>query len=101
MTQRHEQDDLPYRSAITTRQKAPEATPDDQDYRTLKIVQGILHDSMHSLGKDFNAFTLVDGNGRRIDPEGVVKEIQSRQIAYDILVPIVEAVDSALEKANI
>lgn len=101
MSKNIEIDEMVYRSPVTRRVDPQKVSKDAEQFSTLKNVQGILSEAMDSLGKDFNAFELVDRNGSRKNPEDIVKDIQARQVAHDILAPIKDAVDSAIASANI
>ena len=84
-------EDIPYRSAIRDQ---PETTSqvssvDERNFDTLKTVRRLLSGAVDGLDK-WHAFDLEDKE------MNLKNQIKARQLAYDILTPLVEAIDSAL-----
>jgi len=98
------EDELPYRgSGIAQTFAVPKDTAssdDERDLSTLKVVKKLLAESIDSLGKDFNAFELLKNKSNKVALESLYREIQGRQIAYDILVPLFETIDKTIEQVD-
>lgn len=98
----HPDEDLPYRSPVTDMLVGakPPTTKDEVDYDTLKAVQDILTQALAAQFKDFNAFKLLEGATTAQKKEDVLLQIAIKQGIYEILVPVVESVVSAVQVVN-
>lgn len=90
-------EDIEYRTAGFRPLPAPEDIPtkDEIDYSTLSEVEGYLTEAMGGLYKDFNAFELSDKTS-----DEVVLEIQARKVAYNLLLPAIQSVQTAIERVK-
>ena len=98
-----EQDDLPYHvdlsDAVADRRDT--FTVDDANFDTLSNVQAILHASVDELYKDFNLLHIpVEGADDAVLAT-FRRQVEAKQAAYAILAPVVDAVDSAINLANL
>lgn len=96
-----EQDDLPYRSPVTAA-SAPASTSsvNEENYNTLKIVRALLEESMAGLYKDFNAFSILSQEDTDKAAANLLRQIEAKQIAFDILSPVLDAVDNAVQAVD-
>lgn len=93
-----EQDDLPYRSPVTQgTAQSPSTTANETNYDTLKIVRELLADSLEDLYKNFNAFDVLKSETKDKAVDNLLRQIEGKQIAYDILSPVLEGVDNAIK----
>jgi hypothetical protein len=95
-----EQDDLPYRSPITANQQKPEFTKDEANYDTLVMVVKIFNEAIEGLYKEFNAFDVLKAGTDQEVIEEMMRKIAGNQVAYDILSPLKERLDSAILTAD-
>lgn len=95
-----EQDDLPYRSPVTARQVPTPTSVDEQDFSTLKIVRGILSEAVNGLYKDFNAFDILKDQTPETAARNLLRQVEAKQIAYDTLSPLLDAVDTAMKNVD-
>lgn len=95
-----EQDDLPYRSPITTAQTKPEFTKDEANYDTLVMVRSIFEEAITGLYKEFNAFDVLSDGTDTEKLDKMMRQIAGNQIAFDILVPLKDRLDSAILSAD-
>lgn len=96
-----EQDDLPYRSPVTNRTTKPQAVnKDTEEYSTLKEVHGLFLEGVDSLYKDFNAFDILSTDMPEEAKEKFIAEVKAKQLAYNILQPLLEQVDNAVKKVD-
>lgn len=73
------------------------SSEDKANFNTLTAVRKILSDGINGLYKDFNAFEVSD------DSESIIKlrnQIAGKKEAYYILQPLLELIDSTLERIN-
>lgn len=97
-----EQDDLPYHVDLTGVAPAPTTfTRDDADYDTLTVVQTALRDGVDGLVKDFNALHIPTDKPDAEAAQILLRQIAARQMAYDILVPLLSTVDEAIALVDI
>ena len=92
--------ELPYRSPVTAAAPAPQYSSDEADYNTLKNVRVLFADTINNLSKDFNAFDVLSEGTNQAKIETMMRNIAGKQIAYDILAPLLERLDSALMRAD-
>ncbi len=93
--------DLPYRTPMTAIvSTTPVSSKNEDNYDTLKIVQKLFRDSLDGLYRDFNAFDVLNGKPPSAAAENLLRQIQAKQIAYDLLSPVLEAVDSAIQTVD-
>lgn len=90
-------EEIPFFSPATARTDDPVTDADTDDYTTLKKVQEILDREIENLGKDFNSFDIPKDKGRDEALGMLLRQVDGRQEAYAILVPIQEMVKSAVE----
>lgn len=93
-------DDIGYRSQITARRKPEPASQNEQEFSTLKVVRTALADGVDSLSKDFNAFTILTDKDQETAAKNLLMQVAAKQIAYDILNPLLTAVDEAMRLVN-
>lgn len=76
---------------------APKSTtPDEINYDTLRSVGKILQAAVDGLYKDFNAFSLLEGTDTTRAARDLYRQVAGKQVAYDILAPVLESVISAI-----
>lgn len=90
----NEDEQIPYFSPSTAPTKDQVASRDEQDYSTLKRVLEVLDESVKDLYKDFNAFDVPKDNLDAV--KALLRQVDGRQEAYEILVPVLEMVKSAI-----
>lgn len=73
---------------------------DEEEMSTLQQVHTTLEEAVHSLYKDFNAFRLPENVPKTTAIFDLMKQIESKQMAYDVLAPCLEAVESAMRIVN-
>ncbi len=85
-------EDIPYRTAFTEPDtvRVQTTSKDEDNYDTLKSVYKVLNDSLLALDK-WSAFDLREQDGLSLK-----QQIKAHQLAYDILAPLVGAVESAV-----
>lgn len=84
-----EAEDIPYRAPATAPVDHPDEDQDDQDYSTLVRIQKDLDKSIEEL--KFDLTNVKDDNETDLQVE-----VRARKIAYDIIGPIKQMVDSAI-----
>lgn len=89
---------LPYRTGVGAMNPTPQrpVSKDEEDYGTLKSVQATLQAAVDGLYKDFNAFTLLKGATKEEARDHLVAQIEANQIAFAVLSPVLESVNSAI-----
>lgn len=93
-----EQDDLPYRSPVTAvNTPAPVSDTNVANYDTLAIARRLLVDGIDGLYKDFNAFDILKDKPTAEAAENLLRQVEAKQMAFDILSPVLEAVDNAIK----
>lgn len=90
----NEDENIPYRSPVTLPPRDAATDNDDQDFSTLLEVQKVFHEAVNALYKDFNAFDLSK-NVPKLEVQ-----IAAKQIAFDILNPLKDTIDSAIQKVE-
>lgn len=75
-------------------------TTNEQNYDTLKAVRSLMASALDGLYKEFNAFDVLgDGTDEAIKDK-MVRKIAGNQTAYDIIAPLLDAVDTAIQGAD-
>jgi len=95
-------DGLSYRSAVRPNfaDEPKSSVKDEQDYSTLKAVQGILDQNLFDLEKNFNTFAVLNRPDKEQAAKDLLVDIEARQLAYSIIANVKEAVDSAISRVN-
>lgn len=96
-------EDIPYRSPVTdmlSGASPSKTTSDEVDYNTLKEVRGILKASIDELYKDFNAFQPNKDDLPFDRIKKLLHEIESKQMAYNILAPIYDSIITAMKTVD-
>lgn len=95
-------DELQYRSAghINLPQEVKKSTTDERDFSTLKSVRDVFEANMEALTKDFNALVIFEGNDPDVTARDLVVQVKARQLAYQILSPILETLRSTLSNID-
>jgi len=83
-------EEIPFLSPATAPVQDPVAENDEEEYSTVVKVKEILDEGIINLSKDFNAFDLAK------DAITLETQVAGRQVAYNILIPIQNMVDSAI-----
>lgn len=91
---------MPYRSPVTPAPASIPYSQDEQDYRTLTAIQQLLDESVTSLYKEFNAFDVLSDGTDEEKRDKLMRQIAGNQIAFDILTPLLERVNNAINKAD-
>lgn len=91
---------LPYRSPVTPTAAATPYTRDEQDYNTLKFVQGLFADALEGLYREFNAFDVLGDGSDMVVRDKMMRQIAGNRTAYDILSPLKERIDNAIATAD-
>lgn len=84
-------EDVPYRSPVTTGPVRSASSQDENDYSTLLEVKKDFDNAIVGLYRDFNAF------GLREDVPELEKQVIGRQVAYNILEPLQRKLQRAIE----
>lgn len=93
--------DIVYRSNIVSYlEEKPEDNNNVKDYRALLEVQEALKSAIEKLYKDFNSFDIFPKEKRKNAEALLLREIEARKKAYDILYPILQMVESAIDSIN-
>jgi len=95
--------DLPVRSPVTPLGgfvRRDNDAKNEENYDTLRIVEKILGDSLEALYKDFNAFNILKDQSKKGAAESLLRQIEGKQAAYDILRPTYDAVTEAIRRVN-
>lgn len=71
-------------------------TRDEENYDTLKAIHIVLQEAIKALYTDFNAFKVPEGVAKSTAMYDLLRQIDGKQTAYDILAPILEAVESSI-----
>lgn len=87
---------LPYRTPVTLTSPTVPYTQDEQHYNTLRMVQSIFAEAIEGLYKEFNAFDVLGDGANEAVRDKMMRQVAGNQIAYDILSPLKERLDSAL-----
>ena len=100
MAQR-EQDDLPYRSPVTPVAKGAKVWgKDEENQDTLRMVLREFEKGMDGLYKNFNTFEITKDKSSKEAADILMRQILAKQEAFDILMPLFEAVKSAIERVD-
>lgn len=95
-----ENEDIPYRTPAAVAPVAPSSDQDQADYSTLNRVQAILKKAIADLHKNFNAFDIPRDKGRDEAVSILLRQIDGKQEAYDVLVAVESLVDSAINNVK-
>lgn len=71
-------------------------TQDEENFDTLKAVEAILQNAVEALYKDFNAFEMPDGVPKTTVLFSLMRKIEAKKEAYNILAPIADSVRDAV-----
>lgn len=71
-------------------------TADEANYPIVLKVRDDLHQAVHALYADFNAFKLTEGVPKTTAIFDMMKQIEAKQIAYDILAPLLDAMETTV-----
>lgn len=93
-------EDMGYRTALTPKGSIVPVTSDEQDYTTLKAIRELLQESVDGLSKDFNLFDVLSEGTDDAKRDHMMRLIAGKQIAFDILSPLLERVVSAMATAD-
>lgn len=98
----HSEEGFAYRSAVIPilHDDTPDTDVNRDQYSTLKSVHTEFTAQIKSLNKDFNAFELLEGHDPDVVARDLVVQIKGNQKAYDILMPLYEAMTNALAKVD-
>lgn len=88
-------EELDYRSPVSSGSGPFISTPDEQNYSTLIEVLKDFDQGLYELAHDFNAFDL---SGKEMTLE---VQVAGRQYAYDLLMPLREKIQSAVNDVSI
>jgi hypothetical protein len=96
--QRHDDSGFAYRTPVTPIETpgASTTTVNEQNYNTLKVIQNILDDAIAALSKDFNLFDVLSEGTDEAKKDHMMRLIAGKQIAFDTLSPVKQAVDTAI-----
>lgn len=72
-------------------------TADEANYPIVLRVRDDLQQAVHGLYADFNAFKLTENVPKTTAIFDMMKQIEAKQIAYDILSPLLEAIESTVK----
>lgn len=95
-------DELVYRSPafrVPVEKDVP-STEDERNYSTLKRVRELLAESIDELHRDFNAFNVLSAGSKKDATEKLLIDITARQIAYTILQPLLETIESSIQQID-
>lgn len=93
-----DQDDIPYRGIVTSPASAPAvSSTNEANYDTLQIARKLLQDGIDGLYKDFNAFDILKAEDKEKASANLLRQVEAKQMAFDILSPVLEAVDNAVK----
>jgi hypothetical protein len=79
---------------------AEESRQDEANYDTIKHLHTEFHAAMDSLHNDFNAFDIHKDDTNEDAKDKLLRDIDGRQIAFEILSPLVESLDNAMNAIN-
>lgn len=88
-------EEIPVRSPITTGPGPAASDRDESEYSTLEVVNVLFKQAIEDLRKDFNALDLSE---KLAD---IKTQIAGRQMAYDILDPLQQQVQSAIDNVRL
>lgn len=95
-----EQDTLTYRTPATAAPAVAQTSADQDNYDTLRMIGGIFADAINGLYKEFNAFDILSDGTDEEKRDKLMRQIAGNQIAYDILAPLLERINSAVQTVN-
>lgn len=95
-----EQDETPYFTPGILDTAAPATPTDEVEFSTLKTVAKELNNSMAALYGDFNAFDILKEADSDKAASNLLRQVEAKQIAYDILFPAVDAINGAIQKID-
>lgn len=88
-------EEVPYRSPVTTGPADPVSTQDEINYSTLLEVKKDFDDAIVGLSNNFNSFKLAS------DAPNLEAQVAGRQVAYDILEPLQRKLQSAIDDIEV
>lgn len=92
---RLQDEDLPYRASVASvLPSADDTRVDESHYDTLRAVHTALKDGMDGLD-EWHAFDLTKSDGLTVE-----QQIVAHRKAFDILVPVFQAVNDAIIKVD-
>lgn len=95
-------EEIPYRSPVSQLPTTDKASSvDEGNYDTLRAVRQELAQAIDALATDFNAFTIIKDQKPEDRAAILLHEVEVRQAAYDILMPVFEAVNSTMEAVDV
>lgn len=95
-----EQENLPYRTPGTGPVGVGKVSANEEDYSTAVAVRDILKEALTGLFKDFNAFDILKDEGREKAADNLLRQVEAKQMAFDILSPTFEAIDNAVKAVD-
>lgn len=87
---KREDDGFDYRSPVSVGPSTVQSPQDEQDFSTLVIIRAELDQAILGLYTDFNALTIAD-------KEKLHAQVAGRQVAYDILTPLRDRINSIVD----
>lgn len=95
-------DEMQYRGApnVPLIKRETVAPQDQAHYSTLKAIHDSFAESLEALYRDFNAFTMLESATTVERMEDLMVQIKANQKAYDILSPLYQTLQQALEKID-
>lgn len=91
---------IPYRAPVTAPTTNDAADRDEEEFSTLEDVKKTLDQALEALYKDFNAFDILKLLGSpKLDDAArkLLVQIEAKQVAFDILMPLQSTIDSAIQ----
>lgn len=99
-----DQENVPYFNSATESLLAvspvTRVTKDEEQYSTLKSIHIVLKDAVAALYLDFNAFKVTSGVPKTTALYELQRQIDGKQLAYDILAPALQAVESSIQSID-
>lgn len=92
-------DDLPYRTPfnpLPAQQDSSVSPQDENNYSTLKSLHTEFREKLKCLYDDFNAFDILSEGTSAAKRDKMMRQIAGNQIAYDILLPLLDSLSSSL-----
>lgn len=92
-----DRDDLPMNSPAVGPAVTPVSNTDERNYDSLLEAQKDLGAAIRGLYKDFNAFDVYKEDTTEDAKNKLLRTIDGKQVAYDILLPIKAKLDQTIE----
>lgn len=95
-------DGFQYRSAVPTThiEKDKPSVNDEANFNTLHQVRDILSEAIDNLSNDFTSFDVLGAKDEEEAVKRLAYQIGGRQIAYNILSPVLEMVRTTIEQVD-